>query len=447
MKKMATVIGLLFCLLSLLMVAGVTHAKDLDKQAELLASCQKIQQYLTLPPETSPEQRALVAVSLAASETENNNPAELSAVLHDLRGLTIYKLSDTTFDWISDAWVGTDRTTYTYGSGNHQTCAVSDTSSGVTWAHDHQTIDTYDGSGKLSTITYQLWESSSWVNETMATYTYDGEGHMTQVFGQAWSGAAWVNSSKWTATYSSGRVNSIIIQIWWSGTSIWKNEIKYTYAYDGNGNLTVWLVQEWEGDAWTNDSRFTDMYNASGDLIRTLIETWQSAAWANSVRHDYTCDASHREILAVSSVWEETDWVEALKDSSKYTGDLLTEEVEVNLLAAVVSRTQYAYDADCNNTQVLGQEWDESEEQWVNVSRFVRVYEAPAVLCGDVNASGDVNIVDVVYLVAYIFSGGAAPNPLAAGDVDCSGEINIADIVYLINYVFRGGPAPCDACP
>ena len=67
-------------------------------------------------------------------------------------------------------------------------------------------------------------------------------------------------------------------------------------------------------------------------------------------------------------------------------------------------------------------------------------------LCGDPDRSGDVNVADVVYLVAYIFSGGPAPDPLASADVDCSGSLNIADAVYLIEYIFTHGTAPCAAC-
>ena len=39
--------------------------------------------------------------------------------------------------------------------------------------------------------------------------------------------------------------------------------------------------------------------------------------------------------------------------------------------------------------------------------------------CGDADHSGAVDISDPVYLIAYIFSGGPAPNPLLAGDVNC----------------------------
>jgi uncharacterized Ntn-hydrolase superfamily protein len=65
-------------------------------------------------------------------------------------------------------------------------------------------------------------------------------------------------------------------------------------------------------------------------------------------------------------------------------------------------------------------------------------------ICGDADASGDVDIDDVVYLIAYIFSGGPPPDPYETGDADYSGEVDIDDVVYLIAYIFSGGNDPCD---
>lgn len=67
--------------------------------------------------------------------------------------------------------------------------------------------------------------------------------------------------------------------------------------------------------------------------------------------------------------------------------------------------------------------------------------------CGDADHSGGISISDVVFLINYIFAGGAVPLPPGAGDADCSGSTNISDAVYLINYIFAGGPQPCAGCP
>lgn len=68
-------------------------------------------------------------------------------------------------------------------------------------------------------------------------------------------------------------------------------------------------------------------------------------------------------------------------------------------------------------------------------------------VCGDCDTSGFVSISDAVMLIAFIFGGGPAPQPLLVGDVDCTGIVNISDVVHLIEYIFGGGPIPCAGCP
>jgi len=66
--------------------------------------------------------------------------------------------------------------------------------------------------------------------------------------------------------------------------------------------------------------------------------------------------------------------------------------------------------------------------------------------CGDANDDGGVDISDAVFLIAYIFSGGAAPHDCnytnGMGDANADGGVDISDAVYLIAYIFSGGAAP-----
>lgn len=64
-------------------------------------------------------------------------------------------------------------------------------------------------------------------------------------------------------------------------------------------------------------------------------------------------------------------------------------------------------------------------------------------LHGDVNASGDIDIDDVVRLISVIFSGGHISGPLMIGDCNCSHYVDIDDIIYLIDHIFSGGDFPC----
>ncbi|MDD4050863.1 MAG: dockerin type I repeat-containing protein [candidate division Zixibacteria bacterium] len=70
---------------------------------------------------------------------------------------------------------------------------------------------------------------------------------------------------------------------------------------------------------------------------------------------------------------------------------------------------------------------------------------APACICGDANNDGKINVGDAVFLISYIFRGGAVPPYLECADPNGDNKINVGDAVFLISYIFRGGTAPhCD---
>ncbi len=60
-------------------------------------------------------------------------------------------------------------------------------------------------------------------------------------------------------------------------------------------------------------------------------------------------------------------------------------------------------------------------------------------LCGDVNFDGNVNILDITNIIAYLYQGGPAPY-FYAGNVNRDDAINILDITALINFLYKDGP-------
>ncbi len=80
-------------------------------------------------------------------------------------------------------------------------------------------------------------------------------------------------------------------------------------------------------------------------------------------------------------------------------------------------------------------------------SEFVTVNSIPpsGFLCGDIDASGLINILDITYLLGYLYMDGPEPVPYASADVNNNGMLNILDVTYLIAYLYMGGPEP--VCP
>nr|MBN2278873.1 VCBS repeat-containing protein [candidate division Zixibacteria bacterium] len=63
-------------------------------------------------------------------------------------------------------------------------------------------------------------------------------------------------------------------------------------------------------------------------------------------------------------------------------------------------------------------------------------------VCGDADGGGSVNLLDVAFIINYLYRGGSAPEPVQAADADGGGTVNILDATFLINYLYRAGPAP-----
>jgi aminopeptidase N len=67
-------------------------------------------------------------------------------------------------------------------------------------------------------------------------------------------------------------------------------------------------------------------------------------------------------------------------------------------------------------------------------------------LAGDADHNGIVNLLDITFLINFLYKGGAAPEspPQADPNADC--VINLLDITCLINYLYKGGSAPQWGC-
>jgi len=65
---------------------------------------------------------------------------------------------------------------------------------------------------------------------------------------------------------------------------------------------------------------------------------------------------------------------------------------------------------------------------------------------GELNNDGQINILDIVFLITHLYKSGPAPECLNEADVDNNCDLNILDIVYLINYKYKSGPEPACGC-
>ena len=61
----------------------------------------------------------------------------------------------------------------------------------------------------------------------------------------------------------------------------------------------------------------------------------------------------------------------------------------------------------------------------------------------DADCSNALNLLDILYLIDYVYVDGPAPATARGGDCDCSQGSDLLDILYLIDHLYSGGPIPC----
>ena len=71
------------------------------------------------------------------------------------------------------------------------------------------------------------------------------------------------------------------------------------------------------------------------------------------------------------------------------------------------------------------------------------------IICGDVNVDGEINLLDILFLIDYVYNNppGPAPDPIESGDVNADGNINLLDILYLIEFEYGEPTGPEPVCP
>lgn len=96
----------------------------------------------------------------------------------------------------------------------------------------------------------------------------------------------------------------------------------------------------------------------------------------------------------------------------------------------------------------------DADSQWSDYSVFdsIVVNKPTDFICGDTNNDDDVNLLDVLYMIDFIYGvpPGPEPDPYISGDVNGfpgHGYINLLDVLYLISNLYDSPPGPEPECP
>jgi len=81
--------------------------------------------------------------------------------------------------------------------------------------------------------------------------------------------------------------------------------------------------------------------------------------------------------------------------------------------------------------------------------RAYLVVVSPAYVCGDANGDEAVNLLDVLFIIDYLYGTpqGPTPDPPEAADVNADEAINLLDVLYIIDYLYGTPAGPEPQCP
>jgi len=76
---------------------------------------------------------------------------------------------------------------------------------------------------------------------------------------------------------------------------------------------------------------------------------------------------------------------------------------------------------------------------WSGVYSFTT---AITYICGDCNNDGNIDILDISFMIAYLYLSGPPPTFEDAADVNNDGIINMVDVTVLVEFLYNSGADP-----
>ncbi|MEK7775332.1 MAG: M14 family zinc carboxypeptidase [Candidatus Zixiibacteriota bacterium] len=298
-----------------------------------------------------------------------------------------------------------------------------------------------------------IWHHSDTLNPAVSHELFEMTNKSTVTEGAEVDAGDW---EKAKFTQSSARVKNGT-KSWYSGTFNSTNHfLQSTVPYDvpAGDSLVFWI---WYNIELDYDYFYAQVSTDGGFMFVNLPGNFTTNTNPNNVNLG-------NGITGVSGGWVQAKYSLAgyagqqimLRLSYLTDGGVLNEGVylddieNVDRFGSIVSLVSSADTSYFFTDKSPGTYWYraisiDAQGQGSRYSNVVKAFIPVPYIVGDANHSGGINIVDLTYLVGYLFNGGALPNPPASGDCNCSGGINIVDLTFLVQYLFAGGAVP--SCP
>ena len=225
----------------------------------------------------------------------------------------------------------------------------------------------------------ESWTNSAWKNEMRITNTFDGNGKVTLAVGDAWS-ATWVATMKTYCYYKNFLLDYTLTQGLSEGN--WVDAQKMLYTYSGSKVATMTGQTKME-NTWFDWTKTTNTYNGSGQLIKDVDQSLDliTMQLKNSSQTTYSYNTDGTGYQNVTEVWNSGVLMLTTRDTYAYDGSknltsILTEDHQTGQWVNDL-RSLFTYNKSTTASQVkeiLDQDW--SGTQWVDKTRKTYKYNA-----------------------------------------------------------------------
>jgi hypothetical protein len=252
------------------------------------------------------------------------------------------------------------------------------------WENWRRRTFTYDD-GSPTMILTQYWDTNEeeWQALAERTYTYDGMGNrLTKTIRRAPEmGAPLEETRKWTYTYNGVGNQEAMLYQEWNGTD-WENISRQNWSYNTEERLEEQLLQLWDGSSWQDARRRMWSYDPDNGLLDGVIaQQWDedTQAWVNTDRREYFNTNPVNWSGFRESTWDvaEDEWINQRQEIYNYQGIQFLESRIIQEWEDDTWQNQFqlSYSAEIGLISVLGEVWDDGNEDWSSYARHQFFYE------------------------------------------------------------------------
>ena len=184
---------------------------------------------------------------------------------------------------------------------------------------------TYTDEGLWNTEIYSLLENNQWQPSDKSEFSYDGNGNLTRELHFTWE------NEEWTPYYnlenyigSTGLIDSVITSRF---DSVWRNESKRVYTYEGE-RITNLLISRFNNEQWEDNSKYEYAYNSEGQLTSETYSTIRNGQWRLSSKDSLSYENGRctELLIYMRTMWGGNGWMLRGKTTFEYDGDRISSQ-------------------------------------------------------------------------------------------------------------------------